>query len=54
MDTNPISFPPYWMAPTEVKELKAQLIDLLDKGFVRPSISPWGGLFFCEEERWVL
>ena len=30
------------MAPTELKELKAQLKDLLDKGFIRPSISPWG------------
>ena len=30
------------MAPAELKELKAQLQDLLDKGFVRPSVSPWG------------
>ena len=30
------------MAPTELKELKAQLQDLLDKGFIRPSISPLG------------
>ncbi|TMW85548.1 hypothetical protein EJD97_022970 [Solanum chilense] len=30
-DTNPISIPPYWMAPAELKELKAQLKDLLDK-----------------------
>ena len=30
------------MAPTELKELKAQLKDLLDKGFIQPSISPWG------------
>ncbi|KAH0713646.1 hypothetical protein KY289_009605 [Solanum tuberosum] len=30
------------MAPTELKELKEQLKDLLDKGFIRPSISPWG------------
>ena len=41
-DTNPISIPPYRMAPAELKELKAQLKDLLDKGFIRPSISPWG------------
>ena len=31
-DTNPISIPPYWMAPIELKELKAQLKDLLNKG----------------------
>ncbi|KAH0719580.1 hypothetical protein KY285_015611 [Solanum tuberosum] len=41
-DTQPISIPPYIMAPTELKELKEQLKDLLDKGFIRPSISPWG------------
>ena len=30
------------MDPSELKELKEQLKDLLDKGFIRPSISPWG------------
>ena len=30
------------MAPDELKELKAQLKELLAKGFIRPSISPWG------------
>ncbi|XP_075112299.1 uncharacterized protein LOC142182177 [Nicotiana tabacum] len=41
-DTQPISIPPYKMAPAELKELKAQLKDLLNKGFIRPSTSPWG------------
>ncbi|CAN0827436.1 Transposon Tf2-9 polyprotein [Linum grandiflorum] len=40
--TAPISIPPYRMAPVELKELKEQLQELLDKGFIRPSISPWG------------
>ena len=40
--TTPISKAPYRMAPAELRELKAQLQDLLDKGFVRPSVSPWG------------
>ncbi|XP_075076929.1 uncharacterized protein LOC142163527 [Nicotiana tabacum] len=40
--TQPISIPPYRMAPAELKELKAQLKDLLNKGFIRPSTSPWG------------
>ena len=40
--TTPISRTPYRMAPTELKELKTQLQELLDKGFIRPSISPWG------------
>ena len=30
------------MAPAELKELKEQLKDLLEKGFIRPSHSPWG------------
>ena len=40
--TRPISIPPYRMAPAELKELKEQLQDLLSKGFIRPSVSPWG------------
>ncbi|XP_070003336.1 uncharacterized protein [Nicotiana sylvestris] len=36
-DTQPILIPPYRMAPTELRELKQQLHDLLDKGFIRPS-----------------
>ncbi|KAG8493004.1 hypothetical protein CXB51_012618 [Gossypium anomalum] len=40
--TAPISISPYKMAPTELKELKAQLQELTDKGFVRLSFSPWG------------
>ncbi|XP_070010744.1 uncharacterized protein [Nicotiana sylvestris] len=38
----PISIPPYRMAPAKLKELKEQLKDLLEKGFIRPSTSPWG------------
>ncbi|XP_069143355.1 uncharacterized protein [Solanum lycopersicum] len=41
-DTQPISISPYRMDPAELKKLKEQLKDLLDKGFIRPSISPWG------------
>ena len=40
--TELISIPPYRMAPVELRELKAQLEELLSKGFIRPSISPWG------------
>ena len=38
--TAPVSRAPYRMAPTELKELKVQLLELLDKRFVRPSVSP--------------
>ncbi|KAH0777836.1 hypothetical protein KY290_009247 [Solanum tuberosum] len=41
-DTQPISIPPYKMALTELKKLKEQLKNLLDKGFIQSSISPWG------------
>jgi len=41
-DNQPISIPQYHMAPMELKELKEQLKDLLDKSFIRPSVSPWG------------
>ncbi|KAH0710889.1 hypothetical protein KY284_012316 [Solanum tuberosum] len=44
-DTQPTSIPPYKMALAELKELKEQLRDLLDKHFIRPSISPWGAPF---------
>ena len=40
--TTPISKAPYRMAPAELQELKIQLKELLEKGFIRPSVSPWG------------
>ena len=50
-DTAPISMPPYKMAPAELKELKEQLQKLLDKGFIRPSTSPWGALVLCVKKK---
>jgi hypothetical protein len=40
--TAPISKRPYRMPPNEQAELKVELQDLLDKGFIHPSASPWG------------
>ena len=40
--TRSVSKTPYRMAPAELRELKSQLQELLDKGFIRPSTSPWG------------
>ncbi|GJS90111.1 putative reverse transcriptase domain-containing protein [Tanacetum coccineum] len=38
----PIACAPYRLAPSEMKELSVQLQKLLEKGFIRPSSSPWG------------
>ncbi|GJW05196.1 putative reverse transcriptase domain-containing protein [Tanacetum coccineum] len=38
----PVARVPYRLAPTEMKELSKQLQELLEKGFIRPSSSPWG------------
>jgi hypothetical protein len=40
--TAPISKRPYRMPPKELAELKNQLQELLDKGYIHPSSSPWG------------
>ena len=40
--TSTISMTPHRMAPVELQELEVQLQELLDKGFIRPSTSPWG------------
>nr|GFB80044.1 retrotransposon protein, putative, Ty3-gypsy subclass [Tanacetum cinerariifolium] len=38
----PVARAPYRLAPSEMKELSEQLKELYDKGFIRPSSSPWG------------
>ncbi|KAJ9544262.1 hypothetical protein OSB04_023969 [Centaurea solstitialis] len=38
----PVARSPYRLAPSEMQELSNQLQELLDKGFIRPSSSPWG------------
>ena len=39
--TSPISMTPHRMALVELQKLKVQLQEILDKGFIRPSTSPW-------------
>jgi hypothetical protein len=49
--TQPIHKAPYRMAPKEQVELKRQLDDLLAKGFIRPSRSPWASpVLFVEKK----
>ena len=42
---------PHRMASVELQELKALIQELLDKGFIRPSTSPWGApVLFAKEK----
>ena len=50
-DTSPISMTPHRMASVELHELKVQLQELLDKGFIKPSTSPWGTLVLFAEKK---
>jgi hypothetical protein len=40
--TAPVSKQPYKMAPPKLEEMKKQLSSLMEKGYIRPSSSPWG------------
>ncbi|XP_040971336.1 uncharacterized protein [Gossypium hirsutum] len=47
----PISISPYRWAPAELKELKVQLQELIDRGFVQPKFSLWGApILFVKKE----
>ncbi|WMV19410.1 hypothetical protein MTR67_012795, partial [Solanum verrucosum] len=46
--STPISITPYRMAPVELRELKSQLQELLEKFFIRPSVSPSGAKVFSK------
>nr|GEU93570.1 putative reverse transcriptase domain-containing protein [Tanacetum cinerariifolium] len=49
----PVARAPYRLAPSEMKELSKQLQELSEKGFIRPSSSPWGAsvLFVKKKDR---
>ena len=48
---SPISMTPDRMAPVELQELRVQLQELIDKGFIRPSTSPWGALVLFAKKK---
>lgn len=50
--SKPLSKLPYRMTTTKLMELKTQLDELLSKGLIRPSVSPWGALviFFKKKD----
>ncbi|GKE57941.1 putative reverse transcriptase domain-containing protein [Tanacetum coccineum] len=47
----PVARAPYRLAPFEMKELAEQLQELSDKGFIRPSSSPWGALILFVKKK---
>ena len=49
--TTTISMTPYRMAPVELQKLRVQLQGLLDKGFIKPSTSPWGASVLVAKKR---
>ena len=63
-DTPPVHRPIYKLSPLELEECRKQIQYMLDKGFIRPSDSPYGapvlfvpkhdgGLRFCIDYRWL-
>ena len=53
--TGPIFKAAYRMTPAKLKELKVQLQDLLDKWFIRPSVSPWSApVLFVKKKDWSM
>ncbi|GJT46381.1 putative reverse transcriptase domain-containing protein [Tanacetum coccineum] len=47
----PVARAPYRLTPSEMKELSEQLKELSDKGFIRPSSSPWGAPFLFVKKK---
>nr|GEX98322.1 putative reverse transcriptase domain-containing protein [Tanacetum cinerariifolium] len=47
----PVARAPYRLAPSEMKELSEQLQELFDKGFIRPSFSPWGAPVLFDKKK---
>jgi hypothetical protein len=50
-ETAPISKRPYMMSVEELKELKKQLMELQEAGYIRPSSSPWGALVLFVQKK---
>ena len=51
LGTGPISKRPYKMPAQDLEEIKKQIKELLDKGYIRPSSSPWGSPVLLEEKK---
>ncbi|GJU57761.1 hypothetical protein Tco_1235527 [Tanacetum coccineum] len=53
-DAAPVARAPYRLAPSKMEDLSAQLQELSDKRFIRPSSSPWGKLVLFVEKKDVI
>ena len=51
LSTSPISMTLHRMALAELQELKVQLQELLDRGFITPSTSPWGASILFDKKK---
>nr|GEW67815.1 putative reverse transcriptase domain-containing protein [Tanacetum cinerariifolium] len=51
LGATPVACAPYCLAPFKMKELSEQLKELLEKGFIRPSSSPWGALILFVKKK---
>ncbi|KAG9447516.1 hypothetical protein H6P81_013644 [Aristolochia fimbriata] len=49
--TRPLAKAPYWMAPKELEELRRQLGEMLDTGFIQPSKAPYGGPVLFQKKK---
>src|ERR1043165_5581242 len=49
--TSPVSMAPYRMSASKLSELKKQLEELLEKKFIRPSVSSWGALVLLVKKK---
>ena len=49
--TRPISKIPYWMPAYDLEEIKKQIKELLEKGYIRRSSSPWGAPVLLVEKK---
>lgn len=47
----PVSVAPYRMTRAELAELKKHIEELLEKKFIKPSVSPWGALVFLVKKK---
>ena len=51
LGAQPIARAPYKMSPFEALELKNQLSQLLEQGFIKPSVSPWGAPILFQKKK---